>query len=66
MRTPLGRFTNHSRTPNAVFVNQGGDIYLYALRRISGCSGGSQGEEVTIDYRQALALSGIYLKGAQA
>lgn len=66
MRTPLGRYTNHSRTPNAVFVKQGGDIYLYALRRIAGCTGGSQGEEVTIDYRQALALSGIYLEGEQA
>lgn len=66
MRTPLGRYTNHSRTPNAVFVKQGGDIYLYALRRIAGCTGGSQGEEVTIDYRQALALSGIYLEGERA
>lgn len=66
MRTPLGRYTNHSRTPNAVFVKQGDDIYLYALCRIAGCIGGSQGEEVTIDYRQALALSGIYLKGEQA
>lgn len=65
MRTPLGRYTNHSCTPNAVFVKQGDDIYLYALRRISGCVGGSQGEEVTVDYRQALALSGIDLKGAQ-
>lgn len=66
MRTPLGRYTNHSRAPNAVFVKQGDDIYLYALRRISGCAGGSQGEEVTVDYRQALALSGIYLEGEQA
>lgn len=62
MRTPLGRFTNHSRTPNAVFVKQGDDIYLYALRRIAGCSGGDQGEEVTVDYRQALALSGINIE----
>ena len=66
LRTPLGRYTNHSMTPNAVFAKSGnGDIYLYALRRISGCTGGSQGEEVTVDYRQALALSGIYIKGAQ-
>jgi SET domain len=66
MRTPLGRFANHSRTPNAMFVKQGDDIYLHALRRISGCVGGSQGEEVTIDYRRALALSGIYLEGEEA
>ena len=65
-RTPLGRYTNHSLVPNAAFVKaDNGDIYLYALRRIAGCAGGSQGEEVTIDYRQALALSGIHLKGAQ-
>jgi SET domain len=65
MRTPLGRYTNHSQSPNAVFVKHGDDIYLYALRRIVGCSGGDQGEEVTVDYRQALALSEIYLEGAQ-
>lgn len=67
LRTPLGRYTNHSRTPNAVFVKHGDDIYLYALRRIAGCTGGNQGEEVTVDYRQALALSGIHLiEGEQA
>ena len=65
LRTPLGRYTNHSRDPNAVFVKHDDDIYLYASRRISGCSGGDQGEEVTVDYRQALTLSEIYLEGAQ-
>jgi hypothetical protein len=68
MRTPLGRYTNHSSNPNAQFVrSDNGHIYLVALRRISGCEGGSMGEEVTVDYRQALALSGIFLKqGDQA
>jgi len=62
MRTPAGRYTNHSKTPNARFVkDEGGDIWLVATRRIAGCAGGSQGEEVTIDYRQALAISGINL-----
>lgn len=62
MRTPAGRYTNHAKTPNAKFVkDEGGDIWLVATRRIAGCTGGSQGEEVTVDYRQALALSGIYL-----
>lgn len=62
MRTPAGRYTNHSKNPNAKFTkDQRGDIWLVATRRISGCSGGSQGEEVTVDYRQALALSGINL-----
>lgn len=61
-RTPAGRYTNHAKNPNAKFVkDQSGDIWLVALRRIAGCAGGSQGEEVTVDYRQALALSGINL-----
>jgi hypothetical protein len=68
MRTPTGRYTNHSANPNAKFVkNDIGDIYLVATRNISGCSGGDQGEEVTVDYRQALSLSGIHLiKGERA
>lgn len=62
MRTPAGRYTNHAKNPNAKFVkDESGDIWLVATRRISGCSGGNQGEEVTVDYRQALALSGINL-----
>ena len=67
-RTPVGRYTNHSKTPNAKFVKSDvGDIFLVALRRIEGCRGGDQGEEVTVDYRQALSLSGIHLKqGEQA
>jgi hypothetical protein len=60
MRTPLGRYTNHAKQPNAKFEPMdNGDIYLVALRRISGCIAGEQGEEVTVDYRQALSLSGI-------
>jgi len=60
MRTPAGCFTNHSMSPNARMVlREGGDIDLVALRRIEGCRGGDPGEEVTIDYRQALGLSGI-------
>lgn len=62
MRTPAGRYTNHAKNPNAKFVkDESGDIWLVATRRIAGCAGGSQGEEVTVDYRQALALSGINL-----
>jgi hypothetical protein len=61
-RTPAGRYTNHAKNPNAKFIkDQDGNIWLVALRRIAGCSGGNQGEEVTVDYRQALALSGINL-----
>jgi hypothetical protein len=62
MRTPAGRYTNHAKNPNAKFTkDESGDILLVAMRRIAGCTGGSQGEEVTVDYRQALALSGINL-----
>lgn len=61
-RTPAGRYTNHSANPNAKFVKtDDGVIWLVATRRIAGCSGGDQGEEVTVDYRQALSLSGINL-----
>jgi hypothetical protein len=61
-RTPAGRYTNHAKNPNAKFVKDGrGDIWLVATDRISGCAGGGQGDEVTVDYRQALALSGINL-----
>jgi len=60
MRTPAGRYTNHSNTPNsAMILTACGDINLIALRDIEGCKGGDNGEEITIDYRQALALSGI-------
>lgn len=60
MRTPAGRFTNHSATPNAAMVQRpNGDIDLVATRHIAGCTGGQPGEEITIDYRQALRLSGI-------
>lgn len=55
MRTPLGRFTNHSKNPNAVMIeNSKGDVYLFATGNISGSVGGYNGEEITIDYRQFL------------
>lgn len=57
-RTPLGRFTNHSQSPNAQFVNVQGQIWMIALTDIAGCCGGSQGEEVTVNYRQSIALLG--------
>ena len=67
LRTPAGRYTNHAKCPNAEFVkNNLGDIYLVAIRRIAGCTGGNPGEEVTVDYRQSLALAGIHLKGETA
>lgn len=65
LRTPLGRYTNHSPTPNArMELLPNGDIQLVLARDAQGCKGGENGEEVTIDYRQALSLSGIQPKGA--
>lgn len=54
-RTQAGRFTNHSSIPNARMEEKMGDIYLVATKYIQGCCGGELGEEITIDYRQAVA-----------
>jgi hypothetical protein len=63
-RTPLGRYTNHSATPNAFFVkNDNGDIYAMASKSIRGCSGGDNGEEITVDYYQALKMNGYQIEG---
>jgi len=62
-RTQGGRYTNHAINPNAKMVLlPNGDINLVALVDIEGCKGGDWGIEITIDYRQALALSGIQFK----
>jgi hypothetical protein len=59
-RTPAGRFVNHAKNPNCKFVKvDNGDIYLVAIANIRGCAGGTKGDELTVDYRQALSLSGI-------
>ena len=58
MRTPAGRYTNHSKNPNAIMIlRDNGDIDLIAKSDIKGCQGGNLGQEVTIDYRQALSLT---------
>lgn len=63
-RTPLGRYTNHSATPNAFFVkSNNGDIYAMASRDIRGCQGGDNGEEITVDYYQALKVNGYQIEG---
>lgn len=57
-RTPLGRYTNHSKNPNArMEKDSNGDIFLVMSKAISGCRGGNLGDEITIDYRQALSLA---------
>jgi SET domain-containing protein len=58
MRTPAGRYTNHSKNPNARFVLlDNNDVVLIASKEIYGCKGGENGEEITVDYRQALSLA---------
>lgn len=67
MRTQAGRYTNHSVNPNAVMVpTETGDINLVALTDIAGCVGGDMGEEITIDYRATLRLSGIEFNRQEA
>ena len=57
-RTPAGRFVNHSVDSNAFFsLIANGDIFLIARRPIGGCVGSNNGEEITVDYRQALAVN---------
>lgn len=64
-RTPIGRYANHSANPNSFFVsNDFGDIYLMSMRKIKGCSGGDSGEEVTVDYSQAVKVNKLTLQGA--
>jgi hypothetical protein len=58
MRTPAGRYTNHSKRPNAVAaLADNGDIHLFATCDIVGCKGGDLGDEITLDYRQGLSLA---------
>lgn len=55
-RTQAGRYTNHSANPNArMEADEEGNIYLISVRDIDGCKGGELGEEITVDYRQAIA-----------
>lgn len=62
MRTPLGRYTNHSPNPNCVMrFTADGDVYLVARRRLHGNLGGLPGEEATIDYWQALKDLGAFI-----
>jgi quercetin dioxygenase-like cupin family protein len=48
------RWVNHSHNPNAERVG----ALIIARRDIAGCVGGGPGEEITVDYRRALAVGG--------
>jgi hypothetical protein len=54
MRTPAGRYTNHSAVPNAEMVMDGtGDVGLYATEDIGGNTGGLIGDEILVNYVDA-------------
>lgn len=57
-RTIAGRYTNHSASPNARMV-RGADceIDLVAIKPIPGSAGGFDGEEITVNYRESIALT---------
>jgi hypothetical protein len=57
LRTILGYQVNHSKYPNAFMVAEGNDIMLVALNNIKGKQGTFLGEEITVDYRQALVTN---------
>ena len=60
-RTPAGYLINHSKNPNAIaLINDLGDMFLVAIRDISGMVGGDLGEEITLDYRQVMKLNGLW------
>lgn len=51
-RTPVGRYANHAKDPNAFFgYDENRVAWLVAKRAISGSVGAQGGEEITIDYR---------------
>lgn len=50
LRTPAGRYTNHSDSPNAIMVKTGDRWCLVARSDIRA------GEEILLDYRQVLQL----------
>jgi len=49
--TILGRYLNHSSSPNATLFIRDSQIMLKAISNISGNHGGHLGEEITIDYK---------------
>jgi len=57
-RTPVGRFVNHSITPNAKMEVIGNNIFLVALNKIIGCTGGNLGDEITTNYRENIKMIG--------
>lgn len=57
MRTQAGRYVNHAKRPNCRPVRCGDLVWLVANQPIHGCRGGQDGEELTIDYREAMIIA---------
>lgn len=55
-KTPAARFANHAKESNVLPVEIGGDIYFMADKKIGGCRGGLNGDEITVDYRHVRLL----------
>ncbi len=55
-RTPLGRYTNHSKNPNVKPHRVNADIYFVAIKPIKGNYGGFTGDEITVNYRDVLNI----------
>lgn len=49
--TKLGAMVNHSKTPNTRLVKVGNNVFFVANDYIFGCTAGSRGDELTINYR---------------
>jgi len=50
MRTPAGRYANHSASPNAIMRKIAGTIYLVSISKIN------DGDEIAIDYRESMKI----------
>lgn len=57
LRTPVGRYANHSAKPNSKMIRSGDSIVLIAIKDIGGCKGGQLGEEITTNYRDSVKLA---------
>jgi hypothetical protein len=58
MRTPAGRFVNHSKNPNCRMVkDENGTINLVSIQAINCIADDNYHNELTIDYRQAISLT---------
>lgn len=53
IRTPLARYVNHSKTPNARNEKFNDAVVLVATARVAGKRAGQNGDEVVVDYRQS-------------